>query len=42
MSADTTPVKMKETDLNGTSTAYKVLTIVILITLTIFFLFPLY
>lgn len=42
MSANTTPVKVKKTDLSGTSTAYKVLAVVILIMLAIFFLFPLY
>ena len=33
---------MKKTDLSGTSTAYKVFAVVILIMLAIFFLFPLY
>ena len=42
MSANTTPVKVKKTDLSGTSTAYKVFGVVILIMLAIFFLFPLY
>ena len=42
MSANTTPVKGKKTDLSGTSTAYKVFAVVILIMLAIFFLFPLY
>ena len=42
MSANTTPVKVKKTDLSGTSTAYKVFAVVILIILAIFFLFPLY
>ena len=42
MSANTTPVKVKKTDLSGTSTAYKVFAVVILIRLAIFFLFPLY
>ena len=42
MSANTTPVKVKKTDLSGTSTAYKVFAVVILIMLAIFFLFPLY
>ena len=42
MSANTTPVKVKKTDLSGTSTAYKVFAVVILIMLSIFFLFPLY
>ena len=42
MSANTTPVKVKKTDLSGTSTAYKVIAVVILIMLAIFFLFPLY
>ena len=42
MSANTTPVKVKKTDLGGTSTAYKVFAVVILIMLAIFFLFPLY
>ena len=42
MSANTTPVKVKKTDLSGTSTAYKVFAIVIVIMLAIFFLFPLY
>lgn len=42
MSASTTPVKVKKTDLSGTSTAYKVFAVVILIMLAIFFLFPLY
>ncbi len=42
MSANTTPVKVKKTDLSGTSTAYKVSAVVILILLAIFFLFPLY
>ena len=42
MSAHTTPVKVKKTDLSGTSTAYKVFAVVILIMLAIFFLFPLY
>ena len=42
MSANTTPVKVKKTDLSGTSTAYKVFDVVILIMLAIFFLFPLY
>ena len=42
MSANTTPVKVKKTDLSGTSTAYKVFVVVILIMLAIFFLFPLY
>ena len=41
MSANTTPVKVKKTDLSGTSTASKVF-VVILIMLAIFFLFPLY
>ena len=40
MSANTTPVKVKKTDLSGTS--YKVFAVVILIMLAIFFLFPLY
>ncbi len=42
MSANTTTVKVKKTDLSGTSTAYKVFAVVILIMLAIFFLFPLY
>lgn len=42
MSANTTPVKVKKTDLSGTSTAYKGFAVVILIMLAIFFLFPLY
>ena len=42
MSANTTPVKVKKTELSGTSTAYKVFAVVILIMLAIFFLFPLY
>ena len=42
MSGNTTPVKVKKTDLSGTSTAYKVFAVVILIMLAIFFLFPLY
>ena len=42
MSANTTPVKVKKTDLSGTPTAYKVFAVVILIMLAIFFLFPLY
>ena len=42
MSANTTPVKVKKTDLSGTSTAYKVFAVVILIMLAIFFPFPLY
>ena len=42
MSANTTPVKVKKTDLSGTSTAYKVFAVVILLMLAIFFLFPLY
>ena len=42
MSANTTPVKVKKTDLSGTSTAYKVFAVVILTMLAIFFLFPLY
>lgn len=42
MSANTTPVKVKKADLSGTSTAYKVFAVVILIMLAIFFLFPLY
>ena len=42
MSANTTPVTVKKTDLSGTSTAYKVFAVVILIMLAIFFLFPLY
>ena len=42
MSANATPVKVKKTDLSGTSTAYKVFAVVILIMLAIFFLFPLY
>lgn len=42
MSANRTPVKVKKTDLSGTSTAYKVFAVVILIMLAIFFLFPLY
>ena len=42
MSANTTQVKVKKTDLSGTSTAYKVFAVVILIMLAIFFLFPLY
>ena len=42
MSANTTPVKVKKTDLSGTSTAYKVFAVVILVMLAIFFLFPLY
>ena len=42
MSANTTPVKVKKTDLSGTSTAYKVFAVVILIMLAVFFLFPLY
>lgn len=42
MSANTTPVKVEKTDLSGTSTAYKVFAVVILIMLAIFFLFPLY
>ena len=42
MRANTTPVKVKKTDLSGTSTAYKVFAVVILIMLAIFFLFPLY
>ena len=42
MSANTTPVKVKKTDLSGTSTAYKVFAVVILIMWAIFFLFPLY
>lgn len=42
MSANTTPVKVKKTDLSGTSTAYKVFAVVILIMLAIFFLFSLY
>ena len=42
MSANTTPVKVKKTDRSGTSTAYKVFAVVILIMLAIFFLFPLY
>lgn len=42
MSANTTPVKVKKTDLSGTSTAYKVFAVVLLIMLAIFFLFPLY
>ena len=42
MSANPTPVKVKKTDLSGTSTAYKVFAVVILIMLAIFFLFPLY
>ena len=42
MSANMTPVKVKKTDLSGTSTAYKVFAVVILIMLAIFFLFPLY
>ena len=42
MSANTTPVKLKKTDLSGTSTASKVFAVVILIMLAIFFLFPLY
>ena len=42
MSANTTPVEVKKTDLSGTSTAYKVFAVVILIMLAIFFLFPLY
>ena len=42
MSANTTPVRVKKTDLSGTSTAYKVIAVVILIMLAIFFLFPLY
>ena len=42
MSANTTPVKVKKTDLSGTSIAYKVFAVVILIMLAIFFLFPLY
>ena len=42
MSANTPPVKVKKTDLSGTSTAYKVFAVVILIMLAIFFLFPLY
>ena len=42
MSANTTPVRVKKTDLSGTSTAYKVFAVVILIMLAIFFLFPLY
>ena len=42
MSANTTPVKVKKTDLSGTYTAYKVFAVVILIMLAIFFLFPLY
>ena len=42
MSVNTTPVKVKKTDLSGTSTAYKVFAVVILIMLAIFFLFPLY
>ena len=37
MSANTTPVKVKKTDLSGTSTAYKVFAVVILIMLAIFF-----
>ena len=42
MSAHTTTVKVKKTDLSGTSTAYKAVAVVILILLVIFFLFPLY
>lgn len=42
MSANTTTVKVKKTDLSGTSTAYKAVAVVILILLVIFFLFPLY
>lgn len=40
MSANTTTVKVKKTDLSGTSTAYKAVAVVILILLVIFFLFP--
>ena len=42
MSAHTTTVKVKKTDLSGTSTAYKAVAVVILILLVIFFLLPLY
>ena len=42
MSANTTAVKVKKTDLSGTNTGYKVFAVVILILLTLFFLFPLY
>ena len=35
-------VKVKKTDPSGTSTAYKVFAVVILIVLAILFLFPLY
>ena len=42
MSANTTTVKVKKTDLSGTSTAYKAVAVVILILLVNFFLFPLY
>ena len=42
MSANTTTVKVKKTDLSGTSTAYKAVAVVILILLVIFFLVPLY
>ena len=38
MSANTTTVKVKKTDLSGTSTAYKAVAVVILILLVIFFL----
>ena len=36
MSANTTTVKVKKTDLSGTSTAYKAVAVVILILLVIF------
>ena len=42
MSANTAPVKVKKTDLSGTSTGYKVFAAVVLILVALFFLFPLY
>ena len=42
MSENTAPVKVKKTDLSGTSTGYKVFAAVVLILVALFFLFPLY
>ena len=42
MSANTAAVKVKKTDLSGTSTGYKVFAAVVLILVALFFLFPLY
>lgn len=42
MSANTTAIKVKKTDLSGTSMGYKVFAVVVLVLLVLFFLFPLY